>query len=155
MKKNSKTIIPKFSSWLLKKMSLYNQNHSILWDFEETFNRKAETEGILKAKLWYWKNLLKSLPEYLKLLIFWRFVMFKNYLKIAARNLLRQKGYSFINIFGLAIAIVCCILIMFYVNFVGCDFFHYLFYLFIYYLFIIYYLLLLLFIIIYYLLFIN
>jgi hypothetical protein len=37
--------------------------------------------------------------------------MFKNYLKIAWRNIARHKGYSFINIFGLAIGITCCLLI--------------------------------------------
>jgi len=37
--------------------------------------------------------------------------MFKNYIKIALRNIKRQKGYSFINIAGLAIGMACCILI--------------------------------------------
>jgi len=35
--------------------------------------------------------------------------MFKNYLKIAYRNLLKNKLYSLINIFGLSVAIACCI----------------------------------------------
>ena len=38
--------------------------------------------------------------------------MLKNYIKIALRNLIRQKGYSIINIFGLAVGMACCILIM-------------------------------------------
>ena len=42
--------------------------------------------------------------------------MFKNYLKIAARNFLKYKAYSFINIAGLAIGIACCILILLYVQ---------------------------------------
>jgi len=42
--------------------------------------------------------------------------MLKNYLKIAIRNISRYKGYSFINIFGLAIAIICCIFIFLYVH---------------------------------------
>jgi len=42
--------------------------------------------------------------------------MFKNYLKIAFRNLIRQKGYSFINITGLAIGIASCLLIFLYVQ---------------------------------------
>ncbi|HET6996938.1 MAG TPA: ABC transporter permease, partial [Chitinophagaceae bacterium] len=37
--------------------------------------------------------------------------MIKNYLKIAWRNLLRYKGFSLINIFGLAIGLACCILV--------------------------------------------
>ena len=42
--------------------------------------------------------------------------MFRNYLTIAIRNLLRHKGYSAINVLGLAIGIACCILIMLYVQ---------------------------------------
>lgn len=42
--------------------------------------------------------------------------MFKNYLKTALRNLLRNKFYSLINIAGLAIGITACILIMLYVQ---------------------------------------
>ncbi len=42
--------------------------------------------------------------------------MFKNYVKLALRNLKRYKGYSFINLTGLAIGIACCILILLYVQ---------------------------------------
>ena len=41
--------------------------------------------------------------------------MLVNYLKIAYRNIVRNKGYSLINIIGLAIGIACFILIMLYV----------------------------------------
>jgi len=42
--------------------------------------------------------------------------MLKNYLKIALRNIRRHKGYSFINIAGLAIGMACCILILLWVQ---------------------------------------
>ncbi|MBC9928860.1 ABC transporter permease [Chitinophaga qingshengii] len=41
--------------------------------------------------------------------------MFRNYFKIAVRNLIRSKGYSAINIFGLAIALATCLLIALFV----------------------------------------
>ncbi len=41
--------------------------------------------------------------------------MFKNYLKIAFRNLARHKTFSFINIFGLAVGMACTILILLWV----------------------------------------
>jgi len=41
--------------------------------------------------------------------------MIKNYLKISWRNLLRNKGYSFINIFGLGAGMTICLLIMIYI----------------------------------------
>ncbi|MFC2084084.1 ABC transporter permease [Bacteroidota bacterium] len=42
--------------------------------------------------------------------------MFKNYLKIAYRNIIKYKGYTFINIAGLTIGIACCLLILLYVK---------------------------------------
>ncbi|WP_422005076.1 ABC transporter permease [Roseivirga pacifica] len=42
--------------------------------------------------------------------------MLKNYLKIAIRNIQKHKGYSFINVFGLAVGICCCLLIFLYVK---------------------------------------
>jgi len=43
--------------------------------------------------------------------------MLKNYFIIAFRNIKRHKGYSFINIIGLAISMACCILIINYILF--------------------------------------
>jgi len=48
--------------------------------------------------------------------------MFKNYFKIALRNLLRNKTFSAINIFGLAIGIATCMIIMLFIqNELGYD----------------------------------
>jgi putative ABC transport system permease protein len=42
--------------------------------------------------------------------------MFQNYFKIAFRNLVRHKAFSFINITGLAIGLICFILIMLWIQ---------------------------------------
>jgi putative ABC transport system permease protein len=42
--------------------------------------------------------------------------MLKNYLKITFRNLRRNKTYTFINVFGLAIGVACCLIILLYVQ---------------------------------------
>jgi putative ABC transport system permease protein len=42
--------------------------------------------------------------------------MLKNYLKIMTRNLAKHKGYTFINVFGLAVGIACCLLIFIFVR---------------------------------------
>ena len=42
--------------------------------------------------------------------------MLTNYLKIALRNIKKHKGYSFINIAGLAVGMTCCILILLWVQ---------------------------------------
>ena len=62
----------------------------------------------------YWGKLRRRrqlAPE-----LIWRISMLKNYLKIAFRNLRRQKGYAFINIFGLAVGLAFCTLIFLYVR---------------------------------------
>jgi len=38
--------------------------------------------------------------------------MLKNFLKLALRNMWKQKGYSFLNIFGLALGMACSLLIL-------------------------------------------
>ena len=43
--------------------------------------------------------------------------MLKNYCKIAYHNLLKNKVFSLINIFGLAIGMAACLLILQYVSF--------------------------------------
>jgi putative ABC transport system permease protein len=44
------------------------------------------------------------------------YTMFKNNIKIAFRNLLKNKGFSFINIFGLSIGLTGCLLIALYIR---------------------------------------
>jgi len=42
--------------------------------------------------------------------------MFKSYFNIAVRKLLKNKGYTFINIFSLTIGFTCCLLISLYIR---------------------------------------
>ncbi len=42
--------------------------------------------------------------------------MISNYLKVALRNLLKHKAYTFINVVGLSIGLACCVLILLYVK---------------------------------------
>ena len=51
--------------------------------------------------------------------------MFKNYIKVSFRNILKYKLHSLINILGLAIAIACCFLLVLFIrNEFGYDSFH-------------------------------
>jgi putative ABC transport system permease protein len=51
--------------------------------------------------------------------------MIKNYLKVAIRNLIKHKGYAFINILGLAVGIAASVLIFLYIkNETSYDAFH-------------------------------
>ena len=42
--------------------------------------------------------------------------MLRNFLKVALRNLWKQKGYSFLNIFGLAMGMTCSLLILLWIR---------------------------------------
>lgn len=42
--------------------------------------------------------------------------MLKNYLKVAIRNLIRNKTYSLINILGLSLGVACCLLLSLYIQ---------------------------------------
>ena len=46
----------------------------------------------------------------------WRLSMLKNYLKIVLRYTRRHKGYTFINVSGLAMGIACCLFILLFVQ---------------------------------------
>jgi len=51
--------------------------------------------------------------------------MFKNFLKISIRNLLKHKSFALINILGLALGMMCCIIITkFVISEVGYDTYH-------------------------------
>lgn len=42
--------------------------------------------------------------------------MFRNYLKVATRNLLKRKGYTIINVLGLATGMAICLMIVLFIN---------------------------------------
>ena len=51
--------------------------------------------------------------------------MFRNYLKISFRNLMKHKSFALINIFGLALGLTCCIIITkFVMSETGYDTYH-------------------------------
>lgn len=51
--------------------------------------------------------------------------MIKNYLKVAIRSLVKRKGYTFINVFGLATGMAVCLLIVLFIQSeLGYDSFH-------------------------------
>ncbi|MBD3414279.1 MAG: FtsX-like permease family protein [Candidatus Aminicenantes bacterium] len=107
---------PKWAHWLLKSLLKKEQRDWILGDFEELFQSVAKEHGITRAKLWYWAQVFKSIPSFVKKITYWSASMLKNYLRIAFRNLKRHKLYSFINISGLGIGLACCLLIFIYVK---------------------------------------
>ncbi|MHC4912751.1 MAG: ABC transporter permease, partial [Planctomycetota bacterium] len=116
---------PIIATWLFKLILPSNDLEYLLGDYHAVYSYILAKNGAFSAWLWFWHQLLKSTPAYLGLMLYWRISMFKNYLKIAIRNILRQKGYTFINVFGLAVGMACCIFILAYiVDEISFDRFH-------------------------------
>ncbi|MEI9921467.1 MAG: ABC transporter permease [Bacteroidota bacterium] len=113
---------PKWPVRLLRFLLKGKYIEEIEGDMEETFYATAEEESPAAAKRMYYRELLRLLRPILLRNFKSSFhnnsiAMFKNYLAIAWRNLLKKKGYSALNIFGLALGISCCILIFMYVDY--------------------------------------
>jgi len=118
-------IPPHLAKWLLFRMSRYEEDFICVGDLDEEFKEVLQEAGYRKAKYWYWAQVLRSIPAYLRISMLWGFIMFKNYIKITFRHIKRHKGYSFINIAGLAIGMTCCILILLYIQYeLSYDKFH-------------------------------
>jgi hypothetical protein len=100
------------AAWLLGKMTRREERDSIINDFAEIYREKVKDQGINAARLWYWSQVLRSLPMFFKIHISWGFAMIKNYVTIAFRIIKRKKVFSFINIAGLTIGIMCSLFIL-------------------------------------------
>lgn len=112
---------PKWPVKLLRFFLKKEYVEEIEGDMEEIFYDNVEVLSLSKAKRIYTWEMLKLLrPALLRnfkhSVTFNPFVMYKNYLKIAWRNLIKKKAYSFINIFGLGLGVGCCFLIFMYVQ---------------------------------------
>ncbi|MFC2133205.1 ABC transporter permease [Bacteroidota bacterium] len=117
MKKNKKYITPPiFAEWIIKKFTTGYTRSVILGDLEEEYFEMIDERGKLSADWWYRKQALKTVPKSVSHKSYWGATMFKNYLKIAFRNIKKSKVFSFINIAGLAVGMACCILILLWVQ---------------------------------------
>lgn len=113
---NNRKYPPKVLSFILKKLTPFPGDESLVGDYEEYYLSILEHSGKLKAYFWYFIHIIKIIPSYLEQRIYWSFAMFKNYLKTVFRNFKRQKVYFFINVFGLTVGITCAVLILLWVQ---------------------------------------
>ena len=108
---------PRLARMILSCMKRYTQEHSVCIELKEEFKEIAEHQGPLRAILWYWGQVVYSIPTYFQLRLVIGGTMLVNYIKITLRNIKRHKGYSFVNIAGLSVGLTCCILILLYVKY--------------------------------------
>lgn len=90
-------------------------------DAYELYDRTLESKGKRRADFQFgynvlrfcrWTNIKRTRHSYPSP----SFMMYQNYFTVFKRGFLKQKGYSFLNVFGLAIGIACFLLISFYIR---------------------------------------
>ncbi|GAB4046610.1 ABC transporter permease [Spirosoma litoris] len=118
MKPNHRTP-PRFATWLLDHFGHPDTREEVQGDLLELYAYWVETVGERKANWRYGLNVVKLLRPLAKPTPQTEYPspfllspsMIRNYVKIAFRNLSKSKGYSFINIAGLAVGMACTVLI--------------------------------------------
>ncbi len=107
---------PKIAKWSISRLKRYQNEFSMIGDIEEIYFNIYDSKGFLSAYLWYWMQTVSAFPKYLSNTFYWGFCMFKNYLKITIRTLLKYKGFSIINIAGLAVSMAICLMIILFIK---------------------------------------
>ena len=105
----------RFSLWFLGLFISRPENNSLFGDIEEMYQLVVQ-QGRGKATILLWSTIFKTVLAACYDALFWRYVMFKNYLKVGVRNSFRNKSYTCINIAGLAVGMTCCILMLLWVD---------------------------------------
>lgn len=91
-------------------------HESLIGDYDEIFRMRYAQGNPFKAKLWYWRQVMKAIPSFIIHNIYWTATMVSSYLKITGRTLIRHKGFSIINISGLALSMSICLMIIIYIK---------------------------------------
>jgi putative ABC transport system permease protein len=117
MMKNRKKSPPRIAKWIISRLSVYEKEHALADAIEAEYLDIRTRYGAILSWIWYWFCTMGTLFHYIKFSLLWSIIMFKNYLKIALRNMRKHKVYSFINISGLAVSIACCLMILMHIRF--------------------------------------
>jgi ABC-type antimicrobial peptide transport system permease subunit len=107
---------PKIFLWILRQLTVYEDLFAISGDYEIEYAGIRQCHGRVWAFLWLLWNTIQATIYYLLFIMKWSTVMFRNYLKIAFRNVKRHKVYSFINIAGLTIGMTCVVLLLLWIQ---------------------------------------
>ncbi len=107
---------PYMALWIIKRLSLQHHQQTALGDIEELYYQIFEDRGKKEADNWYRRQAVRSIPFLINNIIYWILTMITNYIKIAFRNIGKNKGYSFINISGLAIGLTVFSLILLWIQ---------------------------------------
>ncbi|MFC1555651.1 ABC transporter permease, partial [candidate division KSB1 bacterium] len=108
--------ITKTGLWIIGRFIPVEDHGYLSGDMVEAYTGIREKNGRIIAFCWFWLQVLRTVPPIIKDDMKWGLLMLKNYLKMAFRNIAKQKLFSLINIAGLATGIACVLLILFFVT---------------------------------------
>jgi putative ABC transport system permease protein len=111
---------PAAARWLLNKLIPSHYLEEFLGDLDEVYEQRIEMKGKVHAKLMYWLDAFHLMSGFSS----WRHfkfqlcqpMLFQSTMKIAWRNALRQKQFSFLNVVGLTLGIAVSLTIGLYVH---------------------------------------
>jgi len=108
--------LPKILFWILRRLTVYEDLFAITEDYEVEYTRICQERSRVRSFLWLLGNTLKAVSYYSLLVMKWSIIMFRNYLKIALRNVRRHSVYSVLNIAGLTIGMTCVVLLLLWIQ---------------------------------------
>lgn len=123
MKFDNKPRPPRWADRIFEWYCTNDLAESIQGDLYEKFQSDLSQRGLFYARFCYWVDIFRFINRHTlkssnrqKSTQKNTFPMIKNYLTVSIRNLLKNKAYAFINIFGLAIGLASCLTIFSYVK---------------------------------------
>ena len=113
---NRRSVLSKLTRLFLSLFTDEVMRETILEDMEYRYACNKEKKSPFFSRIIWICKLILIMQTFALKSIIWRTVMFKNYMKVTFRNIKKNRGYSFINIAGLAVGIACTIIILLWVQ---------------------------------------
>lgn len=120
MSSSSKQQPPRLADWLAKKIIGSAYIEELLGDLREMYEDRLRSKSKAYAILMYWVDSFHLWYGFSSIRPFKtqnnNTIMLKNMFKMAWRNAIRQKQFTFLNLMGLALGVTSCLLIAMYVT---------------------------------------
>ncbi len=102
--------------WIFERIVRSEEKRTLVGDADELYHELRRERGPFRAGIWYWGQILVSLPQFVYSSFYWRTRMLKNSYLMVWRNMKKSKLFSVINIVGLAAGMAAAILIFLWVH---------------------------------------
>ncbi len=91
---------------------LSEDHHCLIGDIEWTYRALVDERGRVSATAWLWWASITLVPRLFFRDMAWQQTMLQNYLKVAFRQLKKYLAFSTVNVFGLALSMSVCLLML-------------------------------------------